>query len=220
MKNNLWHFGDSFAYTRTKNFAQYIADEYNLNYFYLAESGSSNEQIFQKILTNLHKPKSGDLVIINFSYFTRYATLNTGGNIISTNKFFNDESFELTNEGVVFYKNNGTVLLDYFNMFNYEYNMKLFKSINLILEYLVNNGVDLYTIPIFKNNLNFGNKIIKPNNYGFKIKNELLFEPSYYEFLVNKNWKNEEDGHYTNDIQKELSNEYIIRIEKLKNNLI
>jgi hypothetical protein len=73
-------------------------------------------------------------------------------------------------------------------------------------------GVKVYHVFIKKDNLYYGNKIFNKTEYDFNLPNELHFKPNYYQWLINKNWKNEEDVHYTNNIQKELSIEYIKRI--------
>jgi 3-methyladenine DNA glycosylase Tag len=70
-------------------------------------------------------------------------------------------------------------------------------------------GVRVYHIFIKKDNLYYGNKIFNKTEYDFNLPNELNFKPNYYQWLINKQWKNEEDIHYTNNIQKELAEEYI-----------
>ena len=61
-----------------------------------------------------------------------------------------------------------------------------------------------------------GDHKVQPNEYDLELVNELKFEPTYYDWLVNRGWKNEEEGHYTKGIQDELCLEYIKRIDLIK----
>ena len=70
----------------------------------------------------------------------------------------------------------------------------------------------VYHVFIKKDNLYYGNKVFSKKEYDFHLPNELDFKPNYYQWLKYKEWKNEEDIHYTYNIQKELSVEYIKRI--------
>jgi hypothetical protein len=67
-----------------------------------------------------------------------------------------------------------------------------------------------------KEDLYKGKKIYKIEDYDLKLFNELIFEPTYFDWLVNKGWKNEEEGHYTKGIQEELAQEYIKRINQFR----
>jgi hypothetical protein len=74
MKNQLWHFGDSFAacdVEREDIFSKYISDYFNFDLNHCAKGGSSNFGIFNEILKNISDFKSGDILLINWSYLDR-----------------------------------------------------------------------------------------------------------------------------------------------------
>lgn len=217
MKNTLYHFGDSFgkAENFSNSFGIKIANHYGLKYLDLSDGGLSNDQILQKILTNLHIFKGGDVVLINFSYLTRFLTLDPNLNLTSTAKFFDDNSKQSTDLMDSFYDGR-EIMMDYFLNFNYEYNIKLFKTINCLLNSLEKMGVRVLSVLLKKDSLFMGDHKIQPNEYDLELVNELKFEPTYYDWLVNRGWKNEEEGHYTKGIQDELCLEYIKRIDLIK----
>lgn len=83
--NTLWHFGDSFGcWGNPENteleakigFSKYIADNYNLIHKHKAVEGISNDEITNIILSYLSKFKKNDVIIINWSFLTRYSYLN------------------------------------------------------------------------------------------------------------------------------------------------
>jgi len=211
MKNNkLYHFGDSFAVVKkSKNFGEYIADDLGLFYVNKGETGISNEQIFHKILDCYNDINSNDVVMINFSFLGRGLMVNENGSLKSTNTLLDDNQNIITTEGLNLLRTNSAAILDYFIKYSYDYNIKLFTSISKVLNNLEKKGVRVYHIFIKKDNLYYGNKIFNKTEYDFNLPNELNFKPNYYQWLINKQWKNEEDIHYTNNIQKELAEEYI-----------
>jgi hypothetical protein len=211
MKNNkLYHFGDSFAVVKkSKNFGEYIADYFNMHYINRGETGISNEQIFHKILDCYNDINSNDVVMINFSFLGRGLMVNENGSLKSTNTLLDDNQNIITTEGLNLLRTNSAAILDYFIKYSYDYNIKLFTSISKVLYNLEKKGVRVYHIFIKKDNLYYGNKIFNKTEYDFNLPNELNFKPNYYQWLINKQWKNEEDIHYTNNIQKELAEEYI-----------
>jgi hypothetical protein len=213
MKNTLYHFGDSFgkAENFSNSFGIKIANYYGLKYLDFSDGGLSNDQILQRILSNLYIFKNGDVVLINFSYLTRFLTLDPNLNLTSTAKYFDDNSKQATDLMDSFYDGRET-LLDYFLNYNFEYNIKLFKTINSLLDSLNKMGIKTYSVLLKKDTLYNGERLIKPNEYEFGLINELKFEPTYYDWLIDKGWKNEEEGHYTKGIQDELCIEYIKRI--------
>lgn len=213
MKNTLYHFGDSFgkAENFSNSFGIKIANHYGLKYLDFSDGGLSNDQILQRILSNLHIFKNGDVVLINFSYLTRFLTLDPNLNLTSTAKYFDDNSKQSTDLMNSFYDGRET-LMDYFLNYNFEYNIKLFKTINSLLDSLNKMGIKTYSVLLKKDILYNGERLINPNEYELDLINELKFEPTYYDWLVNKGWKNEEEGHYTKGIQDELYLEYIKRI--------
>jgi hypothetical protein len=217
MKNTLYHFGDSFGKGNgfENSFGIKIAKHYGLKYLDFSDGGLSNEQILQKMLFNLHYFKSGDVLLINFSFLTRFLTVDPNLKLVSTARVWDDSTQSKTDYVGSFYDGRET-LLDYFLNFSYEYNVKLFKTIKNLLDSLQIKGVKIYSVIIRKDNLHHGDEVFTSKEFDLGLINELDFEPSYYEWLVNKGWKNEEEGHYTKGIQDELSLEYIKRIDDIE----
>jgi hypothetical protein len=216
-KNTLYHFGDSFtiALGSDGSFGKIIADYYELEYFHLGNGGDSNDQILEKIMKEQYPIKKGDVVLINFSFLSRFLTVDENGNLVSSARYFDDSNKGFTGDQREYFNNDDTVL-DYFLNNNYEYNIRLFSLINTFLSILVERGITVYSVMIRKEDLYKGKKIYKIEDYDLKLFNELIFEPTYFDWLVNKGWKNEEEGHYTKGIQEELAQEYIKRINDLK----
>jgi hypothetical protein len=212
----LYHFGDSFTKGNgyIGSFGYLIAKHYNIKYLDSGDGGLSNDQILQIILSSLHLFKYGDILLINFSYLSRFLTIDPNKNLTSTAIYFDDNSGNKTHLMDSFYDGRET-LIDYFINYNYEYNIKLFKTFNCLLSSLDKKGIKTYSVPIRKDNLYMGKELIKSDQYSLDLPNELIFEPSYYEWLINKGWKNEEEGHYTKGIQGDLALEYIKRIDEL-----
>ena len=216
-KNKLYHFGDSFSISTgtQENFGTKIAEYYKLNYIHLGNGGDSNDQILEKIMKEQYQFKIGDIVLINFSFLSRFLTVDENGTLISSARYFDDSNRGFTGDQREYFNNDDTVL-DYFLNNNYEYNIRLFSLINTFLSILVERGITIYSVMIRKEELYKGKKIYKIEDYDLKLFNELIFEPTYFDWLVNRGWKNEEEGHYTKGIQEELSQEYIKRINYLK----
>ena len=216
-KNTLYHFGDSFSMSlgTGTNFGKRIADNYDLKYLHLGNGGDCNDQILEKIMKEQYQIKRGDIVLINFSFLSRFLTVDENGTLISSARYFDDSSRGFTGDQREYFNNDDTVL-DYFLNNNYEYNIRLFSLINTFLSILVERGIKIYSVMIRKEELYKGKKIYKIEDYDLKLFNELIFEPTYFDWLVNRGWKNEEEGHYTKGIQEELSQEYIKRINYLK----
>jgi len=216
-KNTLYHFGDSFsiAIGYDMSFGKKIADNYELRYVHLGVGGDSNDQILQKIMKEQYQIKRGDVILINFSFLSRFLTVDENGTLISSARYFDDSQKWFTEDQLEYFNYDVTVL-DYFLNNNYEYNIRLFSLINTFLSILVERGVTIYSVMIRKENLFKGKKIYKIEDYDLKLFNELIFEPTYFDWLVNRGWKNEEEGHYTKGIQEELAQEYIKRIDQFK----
>jgi hypothetical protein len=214
MKNNkLYHFGDSFAVVKkSKNFGEHIAEHFGMNYSNYAQVGYSNEQIFHSILDVYNDINKNDIVLINFSFLGRGLMVTETGHLKSTNTLLDDNIQIITQDGLNLLRTNSAAILDYFIKYSYDYNIKLFTSISKVLYNLEKKGVKVYHTFIKKDNLYYGNTVFSKDEYNLNLPNQLDFKPNYYQWLINKNWKNEEDIHYTNGIQKELSFEYIRRI--------
>jgi len=214
MKNNtLHHFGASFAVVRkSKNFGNYIADDLGINYINYAKVGCSNEEILHEILDAYNNIKPNDIVLINFSRLSRSLMVTSEGTFKSTNTLLNDANQTITNEGLQLFRSDNGDILNYFIKYNYDYNFKLFTLITKILSNLEKNGIKIYYVFVKKEKLYYGSQYVNELNYESIGKNQLLFKPNYHQWLVNNNWHNNEDIHYTDNIQKELAEEYIKRI--------
>jgi len=221
--NKLWHFGDSFAtfsdlYDR---YPEWIARSINYEHIAMGEGGFSNEQIFSKILKYYNSFKKDDILIINFSFLSRMSYVDQFGNIQSTNTLFDDNNSHLTKKGVDFLRTDNEKMIDYLLSCNYDYNIKLFKNISILLNNLIDLGVIVYSVLIKKEELYLNKKIYKINEYNLNLPNELIFSNTgYFDWLINRGWKNEEDIHYTNGIQYELAIEYSNRMLLLNTNSI
>jgi len=214
MKNNtLHHFGASFAVVRkSKNFGNYIADDLGINYINYAKVGCSNEEILHEILDAYNNIKPNDIVLINFSRLSRSLMVTSEGTFKSTNTLLNDANQTITNEGLQLFRSDNGDILNYFIKYNYDYNFKLFTLITKILSNLEKNGIKIYYVFVKKEKLYYGSQSVSELNYESIGKNQLIFKPNYHQWLVNNNWHNNEDIHYTDNIQKELAEEYIKRI--------
>jgi hypothetical protein len=213
--NKLWNFGDSFA-TFKDNYDSYpawLANSINYEHVAMGEGGFSNEQIFSKILKYYNFFKKNDILIINFSFFSRMSYVNEFGEIQSTNTLFDDNNSQLTKDGVNFLRTNNEKMIDYLLSCNYDYNIKLFNNMSILLDNLIKIGVMVYSVFIKKEELYLNKKIFTINEYNLNVPNELFFQPAgYFNWLVSMGWKNEEDIHYTNGIQKSLAYEYAKRM--------
>jgi hypothetical protein len=216
-KNTLYHFGDSFSngIGFDRSFGKFISNHYNLNYQLLGNGGDSNDQIFQKIIKEQKSFNYGDVILINFSFLSRFLTVDKESNLVSSAGYYDDSKRGFTGEQMDYFNHDHTVL-DYFLNHNYEYNMRLFYLINSFLNTLFEKGITIYSVMIRKEKLYMGKKIYKVDDYDLNLINELKFEPTYYQWLIDKGWKNEEEGHYTKGIQMDLAQEYIKRIDELK----
>jgi hypothetical protein len=175
--NKLWHFGDSFATFTNHNdtFSHWIARSIEYVYVPMGESGLSNEQIFSKILKYYNSFKKDDILIINFSFLSRMSYVDSFGNIHSTNTLFDDGNSQLTKQGVDFLRTDNEKMIDYLLSCNYDYNIKLFKNISILLNNLIDLGVLVYSVSIKKEELYLNKKIFKINQYNLNIPNEIFF---------------------------------------------
>lgn len=205
--NTLYHFGDSFA-TSCKSefiFTKYMADMLSLNWKSYGRSGTCNEQIFSKILDNLYELKKGDLLIINWSYFSRISYVSAD-KLRSANELHPILRDNNVNPS---YKN---FLLDYALKFNYDNAAKIFKSSWLhIQNHLDKVGVH-YIQTILSNDLfQDGIKLEDVYTEFYELRNVMVFPKQngrymcYENWLESLNWKNEECSHYTLGIQPKLA---------------
>jgi hypothetical protein len=212
-QNKLHHFGASFAVVRkSKNFGNYIADDLGVDYINYAKVGCSNEEIFHSILDAYNNIIPNDIILINFSFLSRSLMVTPDGNLKSTNTLLNDDNQTITNEGLQLFRSDIGDILNYFIKYNYDYNIKLFTLISKALSNLEKKGIKIYYVFIKKEELYYGHQSVNKFNYDSVGKNQLVFKPNYHQWLINNNWHNEEDIHYTNGIQKLLAAEYIKRM--------
>jgi hypothetical protein len=236
--SNFWHFGDSFAYNdfslepeniQHDNFGYKISKKFNLEYKFNAATGASNEQIFNSILRKNNNFNKGDFIFVNWSFFSRGTyvdvdkildkkewefELNKNDYLIkSTNRWFNENNMKYAfdtnlSKFIINYK----FIMDYILEYNFDYNLKLFDKIFTFFKTLEDRGVKIYNLFIRESEfLNHKNEKIK-----LKFKDDVgsfvKFEPSYFEWLVSNNYKDEVEGHYSEGIQELLANEIMNRM--------
>ena len=207
----LYHFGDSFATSCEFEpiFTEHMAKEMWMHWRGHGLPGGCNEQIFSEILKNLHKFKKGDLLVINWSYFSRISfSIPNSTNIESGNQISykrNMDEFPYLRRLSTKYK---MFILDYANEMNYDNASKIFKSHLISLQHYFDKIGIQYIQTFISDDLYFESNKIQNLNEEFSGLNNLIeFEDSkqYEGWLIEKNWKNEECCHYTSGIQPELS---------------
>ena len=205
-KGTLYHFGDSFATSCEFEpiFTEHMAKELWMHWRGHGLPGGCNEQIFSEILNNLHKFKKDDLLIINWSYFSRVSYCKLGEDKIdSGNKLYPVNHDNNLSDG---YR---THILDSALNMNYDNASKIFKSHMISLQtYFDKIGIK-YVQTFLSNDLFFeSTKIGNPYEVFKEIKNIINFDDGklfYENWLDSIGWKNEECCHYTSGIQPELS---------------
>ena len=220
MKNTFWHFGDSFAFSgnNPESFGLLLSRKFNMNYQFLAVSGSSNPIIFSSILETDFRYKPGDVIFINWSFFHRGWYVDDNHTIKSTNHFFNENNNKVmtnTNEYDIFIKKN-SFILDYTLNYSYDSNIKLFNGmVYPYFESLKQREVTPYNLFIRNSeSVSHGDYSIDNLMDILKIDNNVEFELSYFDWLVDNEYMNSGDeGHYTNGIQPILADEIYKRIQ-------
>jgi hypothetical protein len=243
MKNTLWHFGDSFACwyneydkknTSQKGYSEYISDNYNLKFKHFGKQGIGNDYILNSIISNLNSFTPGDFILINWSFFTRFAYLNKNNKIDNFNnlqRMILDDSVHIKSEQELLKNYNKYKLnsAEYFNyLINYKYkfvreeNIILWKNIiNPILKNITDNGCII--INSFNDNVSSNSEIYDVNGI-VDIENDILDSDikkinwcdggEYIEFLFRFNFYAEnQDIHYKFGVQESLSKEWIKRID-------
>ena len=186
-----------------------MADTLSMNWKGYGKSGACNEQIFSKILDNLYELKKGDLLIINWSYFSRIS-------YISDNKLSSSNQLFPVPYNINITPTYNNFILDYAIKFNYDNSCKLFKSSWLSIQnYLDKVGVR-YIQTILANDLfQDGIKIEDVYTEFSELRNMIQFPKKdgnhmfYENWLDSLNWKNEECSHYTAGIQRMLSSRWV-----------
>lgn len=218
MAKKFYHFGDSYAdFTDDSeiNFGELLSnyfkcDEY-LNY---GESGASNEMIFHNILKKSHQFNSDDIIFINWSFLTRTSYVTDSSiELKSTNQYIDDYLNKITHENNDIFKflEKHSHIVEYVLYNNYDIVIKLFSGyINPFIDLLLHKNIKVISLFIDEScDLYMNKKIVtKFNNTKAVPPNTLVFndyhdEPSssFIQFLDSNRFHNEENGHYTSNIQ-------------------
>ena len=225
MKNKFYHYGDSFATCDSNEviFSKYISEYFNLDWVDRGFSGSSNYVILSNIIKDLSNFKSGDKVLIGFTFFTRGEYIDKDDNLISTNIYYNDMGGSRVNDlshqekigfDILDLKRRNNIL-DYLIDYSWDYYVKLFKySLNPIISYLINIGIDVRYFYIKKDTLTIMNSNGMNNDkpYVNFLPDVEINLNGFYDFITmlqSYNWMEEESVHYTWNIQNKLANIFI-----------
>ena len=213
--NKIYHFGDSYGSVNAVgsiHFVQLMSEKLGYGYIPNSVGGSSNEMILSKLLNNIFRFESGDILFFNLSFFIRGSYYDMDKKeIMSTNyyvseqlnqtmygkiqpSFFNMENFEHTS-GVISY------ILDY----NEDYNRKLFEKFNILFELLTKKNITIYYI--FNENSDFSGDLLK---YG----NQIKFDNGFCNWLTEMGYHNGEDCHYTLGVQPNIMEHVLNEIKK------
>jgi hypothetical protein len=197
-------FGDSYGATlycdnenyKVKNFVELSANQLNYRYENQSFPGYSNEMILNELIKHLSKIKEGDIVFINFSFFSRGSWYDIKSHKIkSTNKLYNDiidlRKYDEDGDTLII------KLIDYYINNAIDYNMRIFKLINSILEYFKSKNVKIFYIHVDDSEwvdelLSVGTNIKFPNGFG--------------KWLLQNGFHKEEENHYTKGLQPFFAN--------------
>jgi len=237
MIKNFWHFGDSYsmndfslenkhngfrATIQNDNFGDIIAKKLNRNYKFRGVTGFCNEEIFSRMLWNTNNFKKDDIILINWSYFTRGSYVDEKGIIRSTNNWFDENMPGITENGLEELQRyeNYNFIMDYILKYNYDINIKLFQG-NVVPYFhsLHKKGVIIYNLFINEiEKLTFGNKKYKFKPYK-ELGNNIKFEEGYINWLREFEYHGDDEGHYTSEKQQIIAEEIYERM-KINQNLI
>lgn len=202
--STLYGYNDSYI---TKNFIELLSIELNYRYINNAVGGASNEMILDILLNSINSIKRGDIVFINFSFFSRGCWYDDNTKKIkSTNTIYNDimntKKYHLA-------KNKHVIdLVEYYLTESKDYNMRIFKLFNSILNSINSNGVTIFYIFVEENE--WSDELL---NLGTNIK----FPNGFVKWLQKNNLHLEEEGHYTKGIQPVLANAILNKTNSFKN---
>jgi hypothetical protein len=218
------------------NFGHIISKKFGMDYVFRSLTGISNQQIFHYILKETNNFKKGDFVFINWSFFSRgtYVDLyHDKFNIIedkqwdldikhteydlmkSTNHWFDENHGEFNDDGHHFinFIQNHKFIMDYFLKYNFDFNLKLFNTISIYFKTLQDKGIKIFNLFIRDNEKLYYNKLELNINFNNTLGHILEFNPSYFDWLEQNEYKGEEEGHYTKGIQPILAAEILKRME-------
>jgi hypothetical protein len=203
--NKIFHFGDSYGGTNlenSKHFVRLMSEKMGYGYEHNCIGGSSNEMIFSKLLSNIFRFKSGDILFFNFSFFIRgsYYDLDEK-TIMSTNRYVSENS-DKNMYGKIqsrFFKIDRlqymTGILSNLLDYNEDYNRKLFEKFNILFELLTKKEITIYYI--FNEDNNFSDDLLK---YG----NHIKFDNGFCNWLTEMGYHNQEDCHYSIGVQPNI----------------
>ena len=220
-KNYLWHYGDSWSTCGNFEvvYSKHIADGIGLELRHLGEGGTGNFEIFSNIIKNDTSYKVGDMILINWSFFSRLTLTQITGELIGVDNLL--VHFPNIAEKSKINSVSKNFLMDYVNNWSFMEQYKLFKHI--ALPYF--NGLDKRGVQI---KMVFSEQQFPQNNYVSMYYNRvpiadknitdlfskwvLKFEPFYINFINKNGWAKGESVHYTKGIQHLIANEYLHRI--------
>jgi hypothetical protein len=220
--NKLWHYGDSYAVCGPFEtvFSQYIADHYGLSLRHLAAGGMGNFEIFSSLISNDSKYEEGDVILINWSFFTRNTLTTIDGKLIGVdNLLVNFPELIKINKINSEAKN---FLIDLTNNWSFMESVKLFNYIvHPYVEGLTKRGIKVKMIFLeqyFPKNTNMTttyNGILQNDSTITDRFNKwvIKFEPYYPNWFVQRDLMKGESSHYAKGIQEMMATEYIKRME-------
>jgi len=206
--SSIHHFGDSYGTIYSKNyklgkelgfshhFVEICAREMGMNYFNHSIPGLSNEMILRELLHFMYEIKPNDIVFINFSFLARGTYYDESSEKIKTTSNLFDE----INNKRAFENTNGDEkllhLIEYYLDYTEDYARRIFELYKQVFKYLIDIGCFIYYIHI--DDAPYIDSLL---DFGFNIK----FENGFGKWLKQNNFHNEEEGHYSKNIQKMLS---------------
>lgn len=223
--NTLWHFGDSFtAPINPTNWGYKLSKKLKIeNFKRRGNLGASNYLILTEILKELDNFTNGDTVLVNWSYLTRgtivLAPNDLSSNILSTNRFFNDEGLNFNGEDIM-EKDEAETFRKFAGLINdviqhsLQFNSLIFYQFKIIQNILKSRGVKVYSVFLEKDNLQWYNEKIEwpDDNFGldelnFKNKNST---DGYFNFLKENDYLGDShiDTHYKHDITDIIADHY------------
>ena len=146
--------------------------------------------------------------------FSRSWYLNKHEGLHSTNHWFDENHSEYNDDIYQFHEfmRDNELFMDFLLQNNYEVTSKLFTG-TFVEPYLLTLKERKNISYVYQTNekLKFKNKE-KVFNVHSLLGRVIDFDPNYFDWLESKDWKNEQEGHYTKDIQGRLATEIIKKI--------
>ena len=196
---DIFHFGDSYSCTgenKEKHFVELLSEDMGYNYNGIGRiPGGSNEQILTKLLSIVYEIKKKDMLFFNFSFFTRGCFYDSSINDIrSTNSYYNEDNKNIS----VHADEKIMEILTYQLNCVEDYNRRLFTQFDIIFRLLIKNNV--FVNYIFIDNYDWSNKLLCHGN-------NITFNNGFQNWLHEKSFHNNEECHYTRNVQPLIYNE-------------